>query len=290
MSWVVGALVLAGLAALLWFGFQLPDRLRDLGETDATSTVEAESTATTEPVTAGAEPTSPGIVPIETEDPTNVDVPDVRNLTVEDARAELDPVGLGIEQTGEAPSDDVPAGQIIDQQPPPASAVEPGTTIQVTVSSGSESVNISDMRLFGLPADQAQGLLEDQGLIVQRQEQASTDVPEGAVIGTEPSDGAQPGDTVTIFVSVGDKVQIPPDIQGSPLPDAVARLDQLGFEITDQIGVDRERIESFDIDLEAAGIVDQDVVGIQEANFGVWLPPGTAITLVYYDESLNESE
>jgi serine/threonine-protein kinase len=229
-------------------------------------------------------------VPIETEDPTNVDVPDVRNLTVEDARAELDPVGLGIEQTGEAPSDDVPAGQIIDQQPPPASAVEPGTTIQVTVSSGSESVNISDMRLFGLPADQAQGLLEDQGLIVQRQEQASTDVPEGAVIGTEPSDGAQPGDTVTIFVSVGDKVQIPPDIQGSPLPDAVARLDQLGFEITDQIGVDRERIESFDIDLEAAGIVDQDVVGIQEANFGVWLPPGTAITLVYYDESLNESE
>jgi hypothetical protein len=226
----VGAIVLAAIAALLWFGFQLPDRLRDLGETNPTATVEVIATATiapTEvpkvPTEAPAEPTSPAIVPNETEP--------------------------------------------------------------------SQEVSIEDMRLFGLPADQAQGMLEDRGLTVQREEQASTDVPEGSVIGTEPSNVAQPGDTVTLFVSVGDKVQIPREIQGAPLSEAVASLEGLGLTITDQIGVDRARIESFGINLESAGIVDQDVVGVQDngANFGAWLPPGTAITLVYYDQSLDES-
>jgi hypothetical protein len=226
---------------LLWFGFQLPDRLRGLSEADATVTVEAESTATTEPTERAieptqppAEPTRPDIVPIVTLPPTEV----------------------------------------------------------------SEEVNIEEMRLFGLPADQAQGLLEGEGLNVQREEQASTDVPEGSVIETDPSDVASPGDTVTMFVSVGDKVQIPREIQGVPLDEVIPTLEGLGFEITDQIGVDRARIESFDINLEEAGIVDQDVVGVQDnddnpdndPSFGAWLPPGTAITLVYYDESLNESE
>jgi tRNA A-37 threonylcarbamoyl transferase component Bud32 len=293
-SWIVGALVLVTLAALLWFGFQLPDRLRNLSNGDPTASTEAESTATAVPNSAPAEPTSPDIVPNETEDPGTVNVPDVRNKSVDDARAELEALGLGIEEVGEAPSDTVPEGQIVDQQPAAGTGVEPGTTVQVTVSSGTETVNIDDMRLFGLPADQVQSLLEAEGLTVQREEQASNDVPEGSVIDTDPSDTAQPGDTVTMFVSVGDKVQVPPEIQGSPLPDAVARLDQLGFEITDQQGVDRARIESFNVNLEAAGIIDQDVVGVQNddntANFGAWLPPGSSITVVYYDESLNESE
>jgi tRNA A-37 threonylcarbamoyl transferase component Bud32 len=240
-SWIVGTLVLGAIAALLWFGFQLPDRLRGLSEADATATIEAESTATTEPTEPAieptqppADPTQPEIVPNETQPPTEV----------------------------------------------------------------SEEVNIEEMRLFGLPADQAQGLLEGEGLNVQREEQASTDVPEGSVIGTDPSDVASPGDTVRLFVSVGDKVQIPHEIQGAPLDEVISTLEGLGFEITDQIGVDRGRIESFGINLEEAGIVDQDVVGVQDndddpdndPSFGAWMPPGTAITLVYYDESLNESE
>jgi serine/threonine-protein kinase len=281
------------LAALLWFGFQLPDRLRNLSEGDPTATVEAEATASNAPTSAAAEPTSPAIVPNETDESDVVSVPDIRNRTVDDANLVLEPLGLSIEQTGETPSDSVPVGQIVNQQPGPGSNAQPGSSIQVTVSSGPGSVNLQEMRLFGLEADQAQSLLESQGLTVERVDQASSDVPEGAVIDTDPSDEAQPGDTVTMFVSVGNKVQIPPEIQGSPLSDAVTKLDSLGFEITDQIGVSRQHIENFGVDLQAAGIVDQDVVGIQNdentASFGAWLPPGSSISVVYYDESLNES-
>ncbi|MFL5760827.1 MAG: Stk1 family PASTA domain-containing Ser/Thr kinase [Thermomicrobiales bacterium] len=288
-SWIVGFLVFAALAALLWFGFHLPSRLRDLGEeNNPTATLENEVVIDPTRTSAAAEPTSPDIVPVESTTPEPVQVPALANLTIDDARATVEPLGLSIEESGTAPSGEVAEGQIIDQQPAAGETLPAGSAIQVTTSSGSGTVNIQDMKLFGLPADDAQALLEGKGLTVQRQEQASTEVPEGKVITTEPNDEARPEDTVTLVVSVGDKIQIPREIQGAPLGEAVAQLEQEGFAITDQIPVSKAHIESFGIDLDAAGIVDHDVVGVQDngANFGAWLPPGTSISLVYYDASM----
>jgi eukaryotic-like serine/threonine-protein kinase len=291
-SWVVGVLVLATLAALLWFGFHLPSRIRDLGESgNPTATADAGVVADPTQTSAPPQPTSPDIVPVESETPATVQVPNLAGKTIDEAQAALEPLGLTVAQSDTASSDSVPSGQIIDQQPGAGESAPGGSTVQVTISSGTESVNIEDMKLFGLPADDAQALLEDKGLVVQRKEQASTEVPEGTVITTEPADVANPGDTVTLNVSVGDKIQIPRDIQGAPLGEAVARLEQIGFVIADQIPVSRKRIEGAGVDLDAAGIVDHDVVGVQDnnANFGAWLPPGTSISLVYYDENLKDS-
>jgi hypothetical protein len=93
---------------------------------------------------------------------------------------------------------------------------------------------------------------------------------------------------VTIFVSVGDKVQVPASIQGAPLPEATAEVEAAGLVVANTIPVPRQTIEDFGIDLEEAQIEDGDVVGIQDngATFGAWLPPGTSVTLVYYDASL----
>ncbi len=292
-SWVVGALVFAAIAALLWFGFHLPSRIRDLGESsDPTSTIEQPAVADPTETSVPPEPTAPDIVPVESETPESVEVPNLANLTIDDAKSTAEPLGFTVEESGSTPSEDVPSGQIVDQQPAAGQSADTGTTIQVTASSGPETVNIEAMKLFGLSADDAQALLEDKGLVVQRQEQASKDAPEGTVISTNPGDEAKPGDTVTLNVSVGDKIQIPHDIQGSPLGEAVSRLEQEGFVIADQIPVSKKRIESFNIDLNASGIVDHDVVGVQDngANFGAWLPPGTSISLVYYDASLQDDQ
>lgn len=291
-SWIVGILVLATLGALLWFGFHLPSRIRDLSESgNPTATADLGVVSDPTQTAAPAQPTSPDIVPIESETPATVEVPDLTGKTIDEAQTAVEPLGLVVAQADTASSDDIPAGQIIDQQPGAGESAPSGSTVQVTISSGSESVNIEDLKLFGLPADNAQALLEDKGLVVQRKEQASTEVPEGAVITTEPADVANPGDTVTLVVSVGQKIQIPRDIQSSPLGEAVARLEQIGFVIADQIPVSEERIKSFGVDLDAAGIVDHDVVGVQDngANFGAWLPPGTSISIVYYDENLKDS-
>jgi len=88
-------------------------------------------------------------------------------------------------------------------------------------------------------------------------------------------------------VSVGNQVQIPTDIFGSPVENVARQLERLGLRVTNQYPADRETVESFGIDLDEAGIEQGDVVGIQgtapEINFGAWVRPNAEVDLVYYD-------
>ena len=134
-------------------------------------------------------------------------------------------------------------------------------------------------------ANEAERTLQDLGLVPQRLEVTSSDVAEGSVAGYEPSGEVYPGDAVVLKVSMGDRVQIPVDIQGIPVDEAAQRLKSLGFRIGQRFGADRKTIEASGIDLDASGIEDQDLVGVQgrDAGFGVWMKPGSSIDLVYYD-------
>lgn len=297
-GWLVAATVVVALGALIWFGFQLAPRLPGTGgDEDPTRTAPAADATNTpedepEPDGAGGEPTSQVIIPRETEAPEPATAPDLTGMTLDEAEDTVADDGLTVEQVATEASEEIEEGRILRQDPPADAEVPPGTAIEVVVSSGSAAIDLAGMDLAGQTADQAEDLLVDAGLDVVREDQASGDVPEDRVIGTDPSDTAAPGETVTLFVSVGDKVQVPSEIQGSPLDDAVATLEDLGFVVADTIPVSREYIEGFDVDLDAAGIEDQDVVGIQDngANFGAWLPPGTSVTLVFYDAALDADQ
>ncbi len=65
-----------------------------------------------------------------------IDVPDVRGMTVDEAKATLNALGLGINQAGTEASDTVPEGQIISSDPARDEQVERNTTVNVVVSSG----------------------------------------------------------------------------------------------------------------------------------------------------------
>ena len=62
-------------------------------------------------------------------------LPDVRGLTLEEARSTLEGAGFRV-RTREATSGSVPQGSVISQSPEPGRQVPPGTTITLTVSSG----------------------------------------------------------------------------------------------------------------------------------------------------------
>jgi serine/threonine-protein kinase len=287
VTWAVATAVIGVLAALIWFGFQLAPGFQDEDPT-ATTTNEVRATSTNAPNLPTAEPTAPAIVPRETDVAEAITVPSVLGLTLDEAEDVAQASGLEIQETGTESSADFESGRISSQEPAEGEEAPSGSNISVIISNGSSQVDIADMRLFGLPADDAQALLEDQGLAVVREDRASSDVAEGSVIDSDPSDVANAGDTVTIFVSVGDKVQVPASIQGAPLPEATAEVEAAGLVVANTIPVPRQTIEDFGIDLEEAQIEDGDVVGIQDngATFGAWLPPGTSVTLVYYDASL----
>jgi serine/threonine-protein kinase len=67
----------------------------------------------------------------------NIQVPNLSGMTVDQARSELDKIKLKLDNNiVRAASTDYPAGQIISQNPARGTAVNEGSTVQVTVSNG----------------------------------------------------------------------------------------------------------------------------------------------------------
>lgn len=293
-SWLVGIIVVAGLIGLVWLGANLPNNLfglasnngEDREPTQVANAPEVTVTATN-PARANRPTPTPPIVPAGGGNTELIVVPDLIGMTEEEALDALDPIGLVLDANGSMPSDTIEAGRIAEQDPQPGEQVEPGSAVLVHLSSGPPTVDLASLDLIGADPDAAEEALISRGLKVARGEIGSADVPEGRVAALDPSDSARPGDTVTLLVSVGDKVQIPREIQGGPLDDAVATLEGLGLTVANTFPVSRAVIEGAGVDLEAAGIEDGDVVGIQDngADFGAWVPPGTSVSLVYFDAS-----
>lgn len=205
--------------------------------------------------------------------------------------ATLDPLGLVLEVGDNVTSEDVPEGGVVSQDPEAEAEVEPGTSVRVDVSSGPAAIDLTSFEPSGADPDDLEERLRSSGLEVERRDEASPDVEAGRVIRLEPSDLARPGETVTMMVSVGNKVQIPPELQGTPRDEARATLTDLGVVVVNEVGVSEQFIKDAGIpDLAQAGIEDQDVVGIQDngATFGGYVDPGTEVTLVFYDAQLND--
>jgi serine/threonine-protein kinase len=266
--------IAVALVSLIWIASNLID-LGELGSDDPNPGVASDSPTPTSTVdltpTAVAVPTAISLI----------------GMTVEGAQNSTD---FAIRVVATEVSDTVPAGQIIRQSPNPGRPVRTGD-LAVVVSSGAgpQPIDLATMTVAGQPFDAVAEQLVALGLNVRRVSEGSIEIPDGNVIRITEAD-AMPGETVEVVTSVGDRVQIPPDLQSRRVDDVVRELDRLGFETAEPIAVSRERIISFNVDLEALAIVDGDVVGLQEeeAGFGQWVPRGATITPVYYDASLDQ--
>jgi beta-lactam-binding protein with PASTA domain len=90
-------------------------------------------------------------------------VPPLVGLTVDEARAAVEPLGLGVAPVGDAFSDTVEAGRVLEQSPLPESLVARGTTIELVVSKGPDLVPLPDVA--GQVYSDAAQVLTDAGLV-----------------------------------------------------------------------------------------------------------------------------
>lgn len=93
--------------------------------------------------------------------PAPRDVPDLSNLTLEEATAALDGLQLAIAVGDELFSDDVEIGRIVTQSPSTGDQVERGATVTVQVSKGPDFVALPDLE--GLTYTEAEELLTELG-------------------------------------------------------------------------------------------------------------------------------
>jgi serine/threonine-protein kinase len=132
-----------------------------------------------------------------------VTVPDLKDKTEEQAKEELNKLGLGIKTSTQA-SSTVESGKIISQSVKSGTSVDKNTTINVVVSSGPASVSVPSV--VGKSESAATTTLKSSGFTVSVEYEYSDSVDQGNVISQNPTGSAAEGDTVTITVSQGKKV------------------------------------------------------------------------------------
>src|SRR5918998_3082846 len=142
--------------------------------------------------------------------PETTPVPDVVNMTALEANQTLVAAGFLVNQVP-VEDDEVEEDHVVSQDPAANAPAAAGATITINVSAGSRTVTVPGVA--GQSEGDARSTLNEAGLSkLTNPQQASSDVPEGTVIGTNPAEGQEvaPDQTITLLVSSGpDSVQVP---------------------------------------------------------------------------------
>jgi eukaryotic-like serine/threonine-protein kinase len=156
-----------------------------------------------------------------------VEMPDAVGRPLSEVAAPLDQADVPVDVDEVA--DDAPAGIVLAQDPGPGVVVTGEDRVRFTVSRGPEPRPVPEVA--GLPLPGAAWELGRAGFVVESSDVPDADVPEGAVISTEPEAGqvAAKDTTVKVTVSAGPPPVAVPTLTGRTQQEAATRLDQLGL-------------------------------------------------------------
>ena len=167
------------------------------------------------------------------EESGKIEMVDLRGKSFDEAKAELDAMGLKIYQASTEESEEYEEGQIISQDIEQGEMVEEGTMVRVVVSSGKGASEISVPNVTGYTDTAAIGMLQDAGLDYNREYESSDKVPEGTVIRQSPDSGTMTmeGTKVTIVVSQGKKSVTVPELKNHTEEEAKKALEEAGLTV-----------------------------------------------------------
>ena len=137
----------------------------------------------------------------------------------------------GFEVSVDQVENDIPEGEVIEQDPSAESEAEKGSTVAITVSLGPGTVKVP--KVNGLSVADAKRALEDKGFETEVETRTSSSVPDGKVIGSNPSQGSRiaPGSTVELIASTGVKTAVVPNVLGLDRVSATTQLRKAGFVV-----------------------------------------------------------
>lgn len=170
--------------------------------------------------------------PTETETVTAT-VPNVLGLDQDAATQELQNADLRVEFSRVANSE-VAAGQVFDQDPPGETTVDPGSTVTISVSTGTAPRTIPNVRDIQFEAGVQQ--LEAQGFVVERRNVPNDSVRAGQIIDQNPPPNEQrrPGSLVILDVSSGPSTATVPEVAAFTIEAAIESLERSGFRVVQE--------------------------------------------------------
>lgn len=201
--------------------------------------------------------TNPEVTVYISTGPDEVEVPEVRGMSRQDAVKALEDAGLVVTTFEVAQDPDIAADRVTETQPAAGQVVPRDTEVTVFISDG--KVELPDLR--GGTESQAQQQLVALGLIGDLQDVETTSVEPGIVVEQSPLPGlVDQGSTVTIKVAKAPSTVAVPDLRGRTATQANQALTSVGLTLGS-----RSRENSLTVPKDQ--IISQDI------------PPGTPVAL-----------
>lgn len=121
-----------------------------------------------------------GIFAFMQSSPKDIKVPDVSNLTVEEAKAKLVDANLEVSDVQQVKSDTVEEGKVVETNPKAGSSVKEKSKVVLKVSAGKDTVTIGDY--VGKTFEAARDELRKLGIAVEKKDVYSDKVDSGKVV------------------------------------------------------------------------------------------------------------
>ncbi|HVM11919.1 MAG TPA: Stk1 family PASTA domain-containing Ser/Thr kinase [Actinomycetota bacterium] len=196
----------------------------------------------------------------------HIEVPDLAGMTVDAASTEAEARGLTITVERQVFSPDVPAGEIVSQDPPPGDNARRGATLAIVVSRGPELVEVP--KVEGRRLARAEQILAEAKLEVRVTRDFHDEVERGRVVSQSPAGGAtlEAGETVELVVSRGRPPVEVPDVRGRSTADATALLEAAGLGV--------RLLEEFSTEVARGRVIRQEPAA------GKTVTRGASVTIV----------
>lgn len=202
-------------------------------------------------------------------EPNMVRVPNITGMQYEEAKEELNKVGLYAVISAIEFHETIEHGIVISQMEDHGRQLREGSEIHFVVSKGSGTVEVPN--LVGMTNAEAQELLSPYNITLRVTEQFSEDVPEGQIIRQFPDPGERIalGSEMAITVSMGRDVEMVkvPSVVGEPFDVATRTLNAAGIiinditrEYSDEVERDRVIEQSLEVDSEVEKDTPIDLV------------------------------
>ncbi|MCL2415996.1 MAG: Stk1 family PASTA domain-containing Ser/Thr kinase, partial [Defluviitaleaceae bacterium] len=172
------------------------------------------------------------LIVIFNNEPTYVQVPDIIETDQNDARSELESLGLVMNILHHEPSQEVNQGYILRMNYIAGGNVHVGTIVEVIVSSGPELIEVPDITKQSL--QYAVRMIESLEINLQeRSSEYNSEIPQNHIISQSPVAGemVSPGTTIFVTISDGDEIIMAtvPDLSGLRENEARQRLVEVGL-------------------------------------------------------------
>jgi len=174
-----------------------------------------------------------------------IEMPDVIEMNVEEARTELSKQGFQVFVQDSLYDADHPVGTVIEQNPYPYATVKEGRRVYLTISIGEKPIIMP--KLFGVSPREAELILETFNLKLNSKSYVFSDIyHEGTVMGQSypPGQPIKAGSKIDITISLGrlkEDMRIP-DLVGKSLHEAKESLKALRLNVGEIAFEERDNI------------------------------------------------